>query len=96
MRIAKAIEGGKGGHYQLDSLGANLFISIVERYLAEYRTLFQRYSDMRQTLIGMLDLFVDAGAHGATVDLRPPRTLPLAVVRLARTPRLKECFGVGR
>lgn len=59
--IDKTIEGGKGGQYQLDSLAANLFVSIVERYLAEYRTLFQRYDDMRGSLIKMLDLFVDAG-----------------------------------
>jgi hypothetical protein len=42
-------------------MAANLFVSLVERYLAEYRTLFQRRKDMRQALIGMLDLFVDAG-----------------------------------
>jgi hypothetical protein len=61
LRIAKAIQGGSGGGYQLDTMAANLFVSIVERYLAEYRTLFQRHEDMRRRLIEMLDLFVEAG-----------------------------------
>ena len=61
LRISQAIEGGKDGGYQFDSMGANLFVSLVERYLAEYRTLFQRHEDMRRGLIKMLDLFVDAG-----------------------------------
>lgn len=61
MRISRAVEGGKEGDYHLDTMAANLFVSLVERYLAEYRTLFQRHQEMRQALIGMLDLFVDAG-----------------------------------
>jgi hypothetical protein len=61
LRISRAIEGGTAGGYQLDTMAANLFVSLVERYLAEYRTLFQRYEDMRRSLIEMLDLFVDAG-----------------------------------
>jgi hypothetical protein len=61
LRIAKAIQGGSEGGYQLDTMAANLFVSIVERYLAEYRTLFQRHEDMRRRLIEMLDLFVEAG-----------------------------------
>lgn len=61
LRIGRAVEGGKEGDYHLDTMAANLFVSIVERYLAEYRTLFQRHEDMRQSLIEMLDLFVDAG-----------------------------------
>jgi hypothetical protein len=61
LRIARAVEGGKEGEYHLDSMAANLFVALVERYLAEYRTLFQRHQEMRQALIEMLDLFVDAG-----------------------------------
>ncbi len=61
QRISRAVRGGKQGGYQLDNLAAGLFVSLVERYLAEYRTLFQRHEDMRKNLIEMLDLFVDAG-----------------------------------
>lgn len=61
LRIALAVEGGKEGEYHLDTMAANLFVSLVERYLAEYRTLFQRHQDMRQALIEMLDLFAGAG-----------------------------------
>ena len=43
------------------SMAASLFVSLVERYLAEYRTLLQRDEEMRRRLIEMLDVFVDAG-----------------------------------
>jgi len=61
LRISRTIMGGKGGGYQFDTMAANLFVSIVERYLAEYRTLFQRNEDLRRSLIEMLGVFVDAG-----------------------------------
>ncbi len=61
LRIARAVEGGREGEYHLDTMAANLFVSLVERYLAEYRTLFRRHQDLREALIEMLDLFVDAG-----------------------------------
>ena len=61
LRISRTIEGGKAGGYHFDGMAASLFVSLVERYLAEYRTLLQRDEEMRRRLIEMLDVFVDAG-----------------------------------
>jgi len=40
---------------------ADRIVHIVERYLAEYRTLLQEDADCRKALIGILDVFVEAG-----------------------------------
>lgn len=52
--------------YQYDSLAVDLLVRIVERYLAEYRTLLKEQSDCVQTLIEILDVFVKAGWPSAT------------------------------
>jgi hypothetical protein len=61
LRIARVVELGKAGNYQLESLAQGVVVRLVERYLAEYRSLFQRDAEARKALIGILDAFVAAG-----------------------------------
>lgn len=60
LRIHRVIMGGQQAGYQSDP-AADLVVRIVERYLAEYRTIFQEYADCRRDLIEMLDVFVKVG-----------------------------------
>jgi hypothetical protein len=61
VRIAATIESGRAGGYHTDPMAEKLFVSLVERYLAEYRTLLQGDAELRRQLIEMLDTFVEAG-----------------------------------
>ena len=61
LRIGKVVHAGQEGGYQYESMGADLLVRIVERYLAEYRALLQRDDSCLQTLIDVLDVFVQAG-----------------------------------
>jgi hypothetical protein len=61
LRIARVVELGKAGNYQFESLAQGVVVRLVERYLAEYRSLFQRDAEAREALIGILDAFVAAG-----------------------------------
>lgn len=58
LRIGKVIHAGQEGGYQHESLGADLLVNILERYLAEYRALLQKDDLCRQTLMYVLDVFV--------------------------------------
>jgi hypothetical protein len=61
LRIGAAICGGKSGGYQFDGMAVDLFVRLVERYLADYRALLQQDDELRALLIKMLDVFVEAG-----------------------------------
>jgi len=61
LRIGSVVRAGKDGGYQYEGLASNLMVKILERYLAEYRTLLQEDSDCRRSLIEILDIFVQAG-----------------------------------
>lgn len=61
LRIARTVKAGQAGGYDRDSLAAGLIVKLVERYLAEYRTLLQQDDECRQALIDVLDVFVRAG-----------------------------------
>jgi hypothetical protein len=61
LRIGQIIRAGQKGGYQYESLAADLMVRLIERYLAEYRSLLQQDSECRQTLIEILDIFVRAG-----------------------------------
>ncbi|MFN8149597.1 MAG: hypothetical protein U0R24_00520 [Solirubrobacterales bacterium] len=61
LRIGQTILAGKPGGYQFDGMAVDLFVRLVERYLADYRTLLQQDDEARNLLIEMLDVFVDAG-----------------------------------
>jgi hypothetical protein len=55
------ISGGRTGGYQLESLGSDLFVRIVRRYLADFRSVITANEDLRQRLMSALDIFVEAG-----------------------------------
>ncbi len=61
LRIGRVVIAGARGGYQFEKLGADLLVSIVERYLAEHRMLFREDETCRAALIAALDLFVRAG-----------------------------------
>jgi hypothetical protein len=61
IRIGRTIRAGEKGGYQYESLASDLFVKLVERYLAEYRYLFRENEDCRQILREVLDIFVQAG-----------------------------------
>jgi hypothetical protein len=60
-RIVRVIRTGEPAGYQFDSLAADLFVRLIERYLAEHRTLLQRDVEARTQLVEILDVFVRAG-----------------------------------
>ncbi len=53
-----------GIHYE--SMATDLVVEIVEQYLAERRELFRVDRDLRETLLNVLDVFVEAGWPKAT------------------------------
>jgi hypothetical protein len=61
LRVVRAVKSGQAGGYQTDSMAAGLVVQIVERYLAEHRTLLQQDDGCRAALIDVLDIFVGAG-----------------------------------
>jgi len=61
LRIGCVVSAGQKGGYQYESLAADLIVKLVERYIAEYRTLLRDDQECRKTLIKVLDIFVQAG-----------------------------------
>jgi hypothetical protein len=61
LRIGRVVRAGQQGGYQYESLAADLMVRLVERYLADYRTLLREDTDCRKTLIEVLDAFVQVG-----------------------------------
>jgi hypothetical protein len=61
LRVARTVRAGQAGSYETDSLGASLVVRLVERYLAEHRTLLQEDDECRGALVEILDIFVSAG-----------------------------------
>jgi hypothetical protein len=61
LMIARAVRRGQSGGYHLESLGADLVVQLVRRYLADYRSLFRDDSLCRAALMEVLDAFVGAG-----------------------------------
>jgi hypothetical protein len=59
--IALAVQrGGRDGGYQFDSLGADLMVKLVGRYLADHKEIFDD-SQRRNALIDTLETFVAVG-----------------------------------
>jgi hypothetical protein len=59
--VAHALLGaGKDHGYQFESLGADRFVAVIGRFLADHRDLFSN-DDRRQKLIACLDAFMEAG-----------------------------------
>jgi hypothetical protein len=61
IRIGQVVRSGQQGGYQYESLAADLIVKLVERYLAEYRTLLREDDKCQKILIEILDVFVQAG-----------------------------------
>ena len=63
--------GSKYG-YQHESLAEGLIVQMVERYLAEYRPMLREHRECHQTLMDIVDVFVQVGwpsAHRLTYRL---------------------------
>ena len=61
LQVAALVESGRSGGYHYESMGAERIVTIVERYLAEYRSLLQEDTECRIALRKTLDAFVEAG-----------------------------------
>ncbi len=61
LRIQRIVVGAQQAGYQYESMAADLIVRLVERYLAEHRTLLQEDEYCRKALIKVLDVFVRAG-----------------------------------
>lgn len=58
LRIGQVLESGRRGGYQFESLGAQLLVKMVKRYLAEYGDLLQNDPECRRVLMNALNIFV--------------------------------------
>jgi hypothetical protein len=61
LRMAATIRGGQKWRYEYDNLAGDLFVRIIERYLAEHRSLLQQDAECSAALVDILDIFVRAG-----------------------------------
>jgi predicted DNA-binding protein len=61
LLIVRTLRAGKWGGYQYESVGQDLFVRFVERYLAEHRSLFQDDQECQSGMLAVLDIFVNAG-----------------------------------
>lgn len=61
LLVVRTVRAGEKGGYQYESLAVDRIVSLVERYLAEYRTLLQEDEACRLGLMELLDIFVQAG-----------------------------------
>ena len=65
LQVAALVESGRSGGYHYESMGAERIVRIVERYLAECRSLLQEDTECRIALRKTLDAFVEAGWRSA-------------------------------
>jgi hypothetical protein len=61
VRIAESVRNSRAAGYQFESLAASLIVTVVERYLADYRHIFRDNERCRRDLLELLDTFVEAG-----------------------------------
>jgi hypothetical protein len=59
--VAKVVNSGMQSGYQYESMAADLVVKMVERFIAEFRFIFQDDEECRRLLIDVLDIFVTAG-----------------------------------
>jgi hypothetical protein len=62
MRITGIVRSGQSGGYQYDHMAEDVLVRVVERYLADYRAIFQESRLLLDALIELLDTFVNAGS----------------------------------
>jgi hypothetical protein len=65
MRIVGTIRAGRSWGYQYDTMAEGVFVRLVERYLAEHRTMLLQDDECRSALLEILDTFVRAGWQSA-------------------------------
>jgi len=61
LRILTAVRSGQEGAYQFESLGLDLIVKLVRRYLADHRLLLQTERIYRDAIVEILDVFVRVG-----------------------------------
>jgi hypothetical protein len=61
LLVGRAVRSGKRDFYQYEPLAIDLIVSMVERFIAEFRYVLKENEACRDTLIEILDTFVDAG-----------------------------------
>ena len=61
LRIAAVVKGGERHGYQFESLAASTLVGVVERFLAEHRSLVRRDKQCREALLSVLNIFVRVG-----------------------------------
>jgi hypothetical protein len=59
--FAKVVIQAKAGGYQYESLGMEVVVAVVRRYLADYRDVLQGSSEAQRQLMEILDMFVATG-----------------------------------
>jgi len=65
LRVGRAVDAGRRGGYEFESLAVDLIVNLVERYLAEQRQLIQEDSQCREVLLSIINTFVQAGWSSA-------------------------------
>jgi hypothetical protein len=58
LHIVSVIRHGRSGGYEAESIAADKIVELVERYLAEYRSLVQQDKECRRALMDVLSIFV--------------------------------------
>ena len=61
LMISRAIESGKKFNYTFDPMAVKLFQQIIERYLADFRHIFNENTECQKAIVKVLDAFVEAG-----------------------------------
>jgi hypothetical protein len=61
LRIVRLLRCAAGNGYSQEQQGMSVVVSIVERYLADYRDLLETDDDCRDGVVEILDLFIEAG-----------------------------------
>jgi hypothetical protein len=61
LRISRIVQAGKSGGYERESLAIGEIVNVVNTALADFRPLLQDDQEMREAMVSMLDIFVEAG-----------------------------------
>ena len=61
LEISRAVQSGKAGGFQFESLVADIAVRLVREFIATHRALLKDNKECRRALIDVLDTFVEAG-----------------------------------
>jgi hypothetical protein len=65
LLVSTVAQGGKGGGYQFESMGADLVVRIAKRFIADYSALLSSKPEYRHGLMETLNLFAESGSGEA-------------------------------